>query len=144
MIDRAGADQAKKTALARLRWYFRSPARRAIVFILQFDAQPLLAWPAALLEAVLELDEAFLTWRDRHIAMVERVLGGGRFSTMGGRASGLPYLQSTLYKRAFPEIWDARTFLLGAKEGADIYRGTPPDWGEWRNYRLAHELRVRP
>jgi tryptophan 2,3-dioxygenase len=144
MIDQEGADQAKKSALARLRWFFNSPERRAVIFILQFDEQPLLAWPAELLEVVLELDEALLTWRDRHIAMVERVLGGGRFSTMGGRASGLPYLQGTLYKRAFPEIWDARTFLLGAKEGTDIYRGTASDWGEWRDYRLAHELRARP
>ena len=144
MIDQAGAEQAKQSALERLRWFFERPERRAIVFILQFDEQPLLAWPAELLEVVLELDEAFLTWRDRHIAMVERVLGGGRFSTMGGRASGLPYLQSTLYKRAFPEIWDARTFLLGAKEGANIYQSTASDWGEWRNYRLAHELRSRP
>jgi tryptophan 2,3-dioxygenase len=144
MIDRVGAEAAKQAALERLAWFFERPERRAIVFILQFDEQPLLAWPAELLEVVLELDEAFLTWRDRHIAMVERVLGGGRFSTMGGRASGLPYLQSTLYKRAFPEIWDARTFLLGAREGADIYQSTASDWGEWRNYRLAHELRGRP
>jgi tryptophan 2,3-dioxygenase len=141
MIDQAGAHEAKQAAIARLHWFFESPERRAIIFILQFDEQPLLAWPAELLEAVLELDEALLTWRDRHIAMVERVLGGGRFSTMGGRASGLPYLQSTLYKRAFPEIWDARTFLLGAKEGTDIYRSSATDWGEWRDYRLAHELR---
>lgn len=136
--DRAAA--AKDAAMQRLQWFLQKPERTAIVFILQFADQPLLAWPAALLEALLDLDEALLTWRDRHVAMVERVLGGGRFSTMGAAGSGVPYLQETVHKRAFPEIWDARTFLIGTHEGAGLYTGRAGDWGEWRHYRLANEV----
>ena len=119
------------------------PERRALLFILQFAAQPLLAWPAALLEALLELDEAYLIWRDRHIAMVARVLGGGRISTTGAPSSGLQYLQRTLAKRAFPEIWDARTFLLGQREASSVYSNDPQPWGEWQHFRLAFEAQSK-
>ena len=85
--------------------FLKAPHRRAIIFLLQFSSQPLLAWPASLVEALLELDQAFANWRDRHIAMVARVLGGGRISTLGAADSGLPYLRGTLSKRVFPEIW---------------------------------------
>ena len=133
-------DRSKGSALAKLDWFLRKPERCAVLFILQFAEQPLLAWPASLLEALLELDQAYQIWRDRHIAMVARVLGGGRISTTGAPSSGLSYLQSTLAKRAFPEIWDARTFLLGRNEAAPVYCGGPEDWGEWRHYRLAFEV----
>jgi hypothetical protein len=53
--------------------------------------------------------------------MVARVLGGGRISTLGAAGSGLQYLRGTLPKRAFPEIWDARSFLLSRDEAKGIY-----------------------
>ena len=108
-------------AQKRAEFFLEAPHRRAIVFLLQFAEQPLLAWPASLVEALLELDQAFANWRDRHIAMVTRVLGGGRISTLGAAGSGLAYLRDTTSKRAFPEITDARTFMLSQAEAADIY-----------------------
>lgn len=116
--------------------FLEAPHRRAIVFLLQFSSQPLLAWPASLVEALLELDQAFANWRDRHIAMVARVLGGGRISTLGAADSGLPYLRGTLSKRVFPEIWDARSFTLSRDEAGDIY-----DPRQLRAYGFVHERR---
>ena len=110
-----------QNARQRAAFFLDEPHRRAIVFLLQFAEQPLLAWPASLVEALLELDQAFANWRDRHIAMVTRVLGGGRISTLGAAGSGLAYLRDTTSKRAFPEIMDARTFMLSRAEAAGIY-----------------------
>jgi tryptophan 2,3-dioxygenase len=110
-----------RQARQRIKFFFRDPRRRAIVFLLQFADQPLLAWPASLVEALLELEQAFSNWRDRHIAMVARVLGGGRISTTGMTGSGLQYLRATLNRRVFPEIWDARSFMLSDEEAAGIY-----------------------
>jgi tryptophan 2,3-dioxygenase len=61
-----------------------------------------------LLEAFLELDEQLLLWRQRHVVMVERVIGGRRGT---GGSSGATYLKSTLEKRAFQELWDLRTTM---------------------------------
>lgn len=60
------------------------------------------------LEALADLDERFLLWRFRHVAMVGRMIGTMRGT---GGSSGVAYLTQTLSKRFFPEIWDARNFL---------------------------------
>jgi len=120
-MSKADIARIDRQARQRIEFFFRDPGRRAIVFLLQFADQPLLAWPASLVEALLELEQAFSNWRDRHIAMVARVLGGGRISTMGAAGSGLGYLRNTLQRRAFPEIWDARSFMLSDDEAAGIY-----------------------
>jgi hypothetical protein len=133
-IDASKLPPDPSKSLDRLDWFFERPERRAMLFILQFAETPLLAWPASVLEALLELDEAFLTWRDRHVAMVARVLGGGRVSTMGDKGSGLAYLRRTLDKRAFSEIWDAREFILGRREVQDLYN----DY-EWKPFRMMYE-----
>ncbi len=115
-IRRMGREAGRKVG-----FFLDAQHRRAILFLVQFASEPLLAWPASLVEALLELDQAFANWRDRHIAMVARVLGGGRISTLGAADSGLLYLRETLRKRAFPEIWDARSFMLSREEAAGIY-----------------------
>ncbi len=139
----------KAEASRKIDLYFRKRYRCAIVFTLQFSDQPLLAWPASLIEALLVLDQAFSNFRDRHIAMVARVLGGGRISTHGEEGSGIPYLQKTLAKRVFPELWDARTFLLSHEdartfllsheEAQDVYKKHEKNWGEWKYHRLVYE-----
>ena len=66
-----------------------------------------------LLEDLIEFDERFLLWRNRHMVMVERMIG----MKMGtGGSLGARYLQTTLSKRFFPELWDVRT-LLGEDYG---------------------------
>ncbi len=132
----AAIKRLNREAGQRAGYFLAAPHRRAIVFMVQFAAQPLLAWPASLIEALLELDQAFANWRDRHVAMVARVLGGGRLSTMGSAGSGLPYLRGTLRKRVFPEIWDARSFILSHAEAGGIYSAS-----QLRAFGFLHEKR---
>ncbi|MEV7231867.1 tryptophan 2,3-dioxygenase family protein [Polymorphospora sp. NPDC051019] len=63
---------------------------------------------ARLAEAMVDHDEGFGLWRVRHVAMVERVIG--RRPGTGGSA-GVAYLQSTVERRFFPELWAVRTLL---------------------------------
>ncbi|MEQ1708041.1 MAG: tryptophan 2,3-dioxygenase [Terricaulis sp.] len=66
-------------------------------------------WPLyQLAEKLLDLDDALLTWRHKHALTVERVIGKKRGT---GGTDGVGYLQSTLTRRAFPEIWSLRTKL---------------------------------
>lgn len=61
-----------------------------------------------LAEKLVDLDDAMATWRHKHVLTVERIIGG----KMGtGGTAGVSYLQSTLSKRAFPELWTVRTRL---------------------------------
>ena len=59
-------------------------------------------------EALLDHDEGFRLWRTRHVQMVERQIGDK--SGTGG-STGVRYLQSTLGKRFFPELWEVRSQL---------------------------------
>jgi tryptophan 2,3-dioxygenase len=59
-------------------------------------------------EALLTHDELFAAWRQRHVLMVERQIGG---KTGTGGSTGASYLRSTLSKRFYPELWDLRSYL---------------------------------
>lgn len=61
-----------------------------------------------LAEKLIDLDDAFLTWRHKHVLTVERIIGRKRGT---GGTEGVGYLQQTLMRRAFPEIWSLRTKL---------------------------------
>lgn len=61
-----------------------------------------------LAEALIEMDQQLMLWRQRHVVMVERVIGGRKGT---GGSTGAGYLKSTLEKRAFPELWDLRTSM---------------------------------
>jgi len=66
-------------------------------------------WPLyQLAEKLMDLDDALASWRHKHVVTVERVIG---FKRGTGGTPGVPYLQSTLAKRAFPELWSVRTRL---------------------------------
>ena len=66
-------------------------------------------WPLyQLAEKLVDIDDAFATWRHKHVITVERIIG---FKRGTGGTAGVPYLQSTLGKRAFPELWSLRTRL---------------------------------
>ncbi len=59
-------------------------------------------------ERLTEFDELIVSWRLRHIQMVERTIG----IKMGtGGSSGSSYLKMTLDKKFFPELWAARSLL---------------------------------
>jgi len=59
-------------------------------------------------EALLTHDELFSLWRYRHVLMVVRQIGS---KTGTGASSGASYLESTLDKRFFPELWALRSEL---------------------------------
>ena len=61
-----------------------------------------------LAEALLDHDEGFRLWRLRHVEMVERQIGDKPGT---GGSTGVRYLQSTLGKRFFPELWEVRSQL---------------------------------
>jgi aminocarboxymuconate-semialdehyde decarboxylase len=59
-------------------------------------------------ERLTEFDELVVSWRLRHIQLVERIIGI-RMGT--GGSAGASYLKLTLGKKFFPELWEARTLL---------------------------------
>ena len=74
-------------------------------------------------EQLIEFDEHFALWRNRHVQMVMRMIGAkpgtgqvsvaqlaeAGYSHMG--TSGVDYLRSTLDRTFFPLLWEARTFI---------------------------------
>ena len=59
-------------------------------------------------DLLIEHDENIGLWRYHHVLMVERMLGAKRGT---GGSEGAGYLQTTLSKKFFPEIAEARTHL---------------------------------
>ena len=59
-------------------------------------------------DLLVEHDENISLWRYHHVLMVERMLG---MKPGTGGSAGVGYLMTTLTKRFFPEIWEARTHL---------------------------------
>jgi tryptophan 2,3-dioxygenase len=61
-----------------------------------------------LAEKLVDLDDALLTWRHKHVITVERIIGRKRGT---GGTEGVGYLTRTLERRCFPELWSLRTRL---------------------------------
>lgn len=61
-----------------------------------------------LAEKLMDLDDALLTWRHKHVVTVERIIGRRRGT---GGTEGVGYLIKTLERRCFPELWSIRTRL---------------------------------
>jgi tryptophan 2,3-dioxygenase len=59
-------------------------------------------------DLLIEHDQQILFWRSNHVIMVERMLG---MKPGTGGSEGVGYLQKTLTKKFFPELWEARTHL---------------------------------
>jgi len=96
-----GADEGGATR----RW-----TRAAMLFILGYRELPLLAWPREILDGLIEMEQVFVVFRQRHARMVERVIG--RRTGTGG-SSGVDYLdQTALSYRVFRDLWAVRTFQM--------------------------------
>ncbi len=68
----------------------------------------------SLAENLVSHDQNILLWRFHHVRVVERLIG----TKMGtGGSPGVRYLESTLRRRAFPDLWSVR----GTLEDADFY-----------------------
>lgn len=59
-------------------------------------------------DLLIEHDELLALWRSNHVLMVERMLG---MKPGTGGSEGVGYLRTTLTKKFFPELWEARTQL---------------------------------
>jgi tryptophan 2,3-dioxygenase len=63
---------------------------------------------AGLCERLVDLDEGVQEWRYRHVKMVERTIG---HKPGTGGSAGAAYLQSTVGRAAFPDLWEIRSAL---------------------------------
>jgi len=70
------------------------PEQKANLFIMQ--------------DLLIEHDENISLWRYHHVLMVERMLG---MKPGTGGSAGVGYLMTTITKKFFPELWEARTHL---------------------------------
>ena len=59
-------------------------------------------------DLLIEHDENISLWRYHHVLMVERMMG---MKPGTGGSEGVGYLMTTLSKKFFPEVWEARTHL---------------------------------
>lgn len=87
-------DEAAAKRIASARAVYEDPAKHALV--------------EELFEHLVEVDAAFALWRRHHVFMVERMIGR-KWGT--GGSQGVPYLETTLARRFFPELWAVRTHL---------------------------------
>jgi tryptophan 2,3-dioxygenase len=86
----------------------RSEEWRARAFVRIYEEADRHADLNALCEVMIEIDECLALWRAHHVQMVERMIGAKRGT---GGSEGVPYLRATLEKRAFPDLWVARTHI---------------------------------
>ena len=71
---------------------------------------PLLTWPREVIDALVELEQLFVIFRQRHARMVERMIG--RRTGTGGSA-GVDYLDHTALKyRVFRDLWAVRSLQV--------------------------------
>ena len=78
---------------------------------------------------MIELEQSFLVFRQRHARMVERMIGR-RLGT--GGSDGVRYLDDTaLHYRVFADLWEVRKILVRADakppiKNADTYEYRSP------------------
>lgn len=94
----------------------------AALFIQLYRDEPILFVPFQLLTHLVEIDELWTTWRQRHAIMVQRMLGT-RIGT--GGSSGHQYLKATTESnRLFPDLFRLASYLIPRSLLPDL----PPDF----------------
>ena len=85
-------------------------ATQAALLIFLYRDEPILHSPYNLLSRLMDVDELFTTWRQRHALMVRRMIGA-KIGT--GGSSGHAYLQKTADRhKVFGELADLSTFFI--------------------------------
>ena len=85
-------------------------ATQAALLIFLYRDEPILHSPFNLLSRLMDVDELFTTWRQRHALMVRRMIGA-KIGT--GGSSGHAYLQKTADRhKVFAELADLSTFFI--------------------------------
>ena len=104
-MERPSLADAFYGALERRKFDISKPALAILEILTHFETR---YEEFQLAEALMEHDEYFSLWRSHHIKMVERMVGAKRGT---GGSEGIGYLKTTLDKKFFPELWEARTYL---------------------------------
>ena len=104
-MDRPSLADAFYKMLERRGFDVSKPAQAILEILTHFESR---YEEFQLAEALMEHDEYFSLWRSHHIKMVERMVGAKRGT---GGSEGIGYLKTTLDKKFFPELWEARTYL---------------------------------
>lgn len=86
----------------------RFQARARAILALYSDERHYRDW-IDVCERLTEFDELIVSWRLRHVQLVERTIG---LRTGTGGTPGSSYLKMTIDKKFFPELWEARTLLM--------------------------------
>jgi tryptophan 2,3-dioxygenase len=85
-------------------------ATHAALFIQLYRDEPILQLPFRLLTSLIDIDELLVSWRYRHMLMVERMLG---LKIGTGGSSGAGYLRGTvLGRKVFEDISALSTFMI--------------------------------
>lgn len=85
-------------------------AMLAALFIHLYRDEPILQPAFQLLETLIDIDEQFTIWRNRHAVMVHRMLGR-KLGT--GQSSGYEYLKRTAERyRIFTDLFNIATYLI--------------------------------
>ncbi len=89
-------------------------ACRAALFIMLYRGYPMLEMPFQLLDILIEIDNQLANWRNRHINMVQRMIGT-RIGTGGSTGAG--YLKGAMDKHyIFRELSQLNSFLVDRKK----------------------------
>ena len=89
---------------------FSHEAFLAALLISLYRDEPVFHMPFRLLNTLVDIDEGFTAWRQRHALMVHRMIGG-KIGT--GGTTGHRYLRATTDKhRIFRDLFDLSTFLI--------------------------------
>ena len=110
-------------ALLRARGFEAATDAGIVQSLIRIQKDPARSDLNDLIEALIEYDLLWSLWRRRHVLMVERMIGakpgtgqktvarvvGEGYEEMG--SGGVEYLRSTLAKKFFPLLWEARTFM---------------------------------
>ncbi|MGH2927942.1 MAG: tryptophan 2,3-dioxygenase [Solirubrobacteraceae bacterium] len=99
----ASVPQAVLNRDPRQAWASDEEVQRLLAEVYQRSGEP-----AEVCEALVDIDEGVQEWRYRHVKMVERIIGA---KTGTGGSAGSAYLRSTLFRPAFPDLWEIRSRL---------------------------------
>lgn len=106
----------KKYAELKAQGKFKLSHRATVAALLinLYRDEPILQMPFRLLSQVMDIEEAFTTWRYRHAQMVMRMIGR---KTGTGGSSGHEYLNETAHKHhIFSDLMNISTLLIPRSE----------------------------
>ena len=127
LFDRDQWEELRATGRRRL----SHAAILAALMINLYRDEPIFHLSFRFLTGLVDIDEGFTAWRQRHALMVHRMIGG-RIGT--GGTSGHAYLEATTHKhRIFSDLFDLPTFFIPRSSLPEL----PPQVREQLDFRYA-------